>query len=132
MGIARYLAVILVAVPAIAVSAPPVMDVEEVIDQHHALSGKTVRVKGWLTVCQPLSCWISSRNNKRAPHLSIGDSRSFDREVASLIGQKITLEAQLNPKCLHVRVDPPNDRRSELGCLDRGDELANPIFLHVN
>jgi hypothetical protein len=102
------------------------LTVDEVVERHHELDGQAIRVRGWLTLCQPLSCSLSSSPQRGDGFsLSIGGSDSFDRAVAGLIGRKIVVDAKLDAKCLHIQVDAelPSD---VLLCLDRAPVLTSP------
>ena len=115
---------------ATAAADPPALTIEEVVARHDELDGQGIRVRGWLTACEPLSCRISAGPNRQdRPHLSIGGSETFDAAVENLIGRQIVLDATLDPKCLHIQVDDPPPEGKAFICTDRAPVLANPALV---
>ncbi len=106
-----------------------VMSVEDVIARHDDFNGKLIQVQGWLTLCEPRSCWISSGPNKKSPYLSIGSSATFDRMAAGRVGTIVVVKAILDTRCLHSRVDATGADDEMVICFDRAEELQNPKLI---
>ena len=107
-----------------------VLSVVEVVERHHELDGQAIRVRGYLSLCERMSCWLTPRRSKNSePYLSIGSSQSFDSSIQNLIGQEIVVEATLDADCLHIQVDPPRPDGTMIVCTDRASVLEDPIFI---
>lgn len=121
----------LVASPATMAQEPNVMSVDEVLKHHDVLDGKLIRVRGWLTLCESLSCQISAKPSKKSPYLSIGSSNAFDENAARLVGTVVVVEAVLDTRCLRSRIGANRAKEEMVICLDRADELQNPQFIRL-
>jgi hypothetical protein len=119
---AILLAMMLSACAVPALSGPVPLSIDQVLARHPELDGQRVRVRGWLSLCQSLSCWMTTTPDKNArPFLSIGSSSSFDRAVAKWVGREVVIDATLNDECL----------RPDIICTDRADVLSDPVLVRV-
>lgn len=129
MRIAWPIVVLLVAPQALSAERREPLTVDEVIARHHALEGRTIEVRGWLSPCLRLSCRLMARpDDRETPYLSIGGSIAFDRRIAGRAGQRITIRARLDANCLHARADREAGGEVVI-CTDRAGELRNPVIV---
>ena len=106
------------------------LSIEDVIARHHELDGRTIEVRGWLSNCQRLSCRLMARTDGTGTaYLSIGGSRAFDARVRGRAGQRITIRARLDARCMHARADSQRDEPEIVICTDRASELRNPVLV---
>lgn len=106
------------------------LSVEDVIGRHHQLDGRTIEVRGWLSNCQRLSYRLMAGiGGAGTPYLSIGGSRSFDARIHGRAGQRITIRARLDARCMHARADSSREGDEVVICTDRASELRNPVLV---
>ncbi|WP_152569415.1 MULTISPECIES: hypothetical protein [Sphingomonas] len=108
---------------------PPAYSIREVWQNHVALDGQVIRVRGVVTDCRALSCSLREHRGPSARTLSLGNSERFDAEVQSTLGLPITVEGRLNAACLHAAADREfgaHGRSEMLVCTDRADMVREP------
>lgn len=106
------------------------LSVEDVLARHHELDGRTIVVRGWLSPCQRLSCRLMARTQgTTSPYLSIGGSLAFDARIAGRTGQRITIRARLDARCMHARLDAVRENDDVVICTDRASELRDPTLV---
>jgi hypothetical protein len=98
--------------------------VAEVIANKAELDGKTIYVQGFVVACWQLGCSLRSSPDKNMPAkgISIGASGDFDSEIQDFLGKCVIVRAKFNAICLSGRVI----------CLDRSNELENPVLVNAS
>ena len=94
---------------------PTQLVVENLAPRLHEFDGERVQVRGTVNKCTVTSCSIEGRDGSA---ISIGSSEEFDRAIAKHLGRAVTIEATVNAEC----------RSGTIICLDRADELRNPVL----
>lgn len=125
-------------------SAPTIASI---IDQHEALNGKTVRVQGWVLVCQPLNCPLFENADGSGKNLSIGKSKAFDEAIlrnggaAFVVGPDREVTGNVDGRALYVEIRAQVDRTcfdhsgenrvQTQFCFDRAGEMQSPLLIKV-
>jgi hypothetical protein len=85
--------------------------------------GLIVRLHGYVSRCQPLSCWIEERTRGAAgsggAHLSIATDPKFDATINPLLPTYVEFDARVDAACLI-----PSTGNSIKVCADRVPELT--------
>ncbi|WP_375380301.1 hypothetical protein [uncultured Sphingomonas sp.] len=117
-------ALLSLAAPAPGVSAPvPLLTVPDLAQRHGALTGRTVRVRGRLAECQPLSCGLLDDERLAAPiaWLSFEYAPAVDAAAHGAIGRRVVVEGIVLAHCW------PGDReasgRPRPPCFDRATQF---------
>ncbi len=107
----------------------PEVSVAQITSNFAAYNGQIVDVRGWLDVCEPLSCHLfasrrESEERKPGNHwLSIASTREFDRLAVGKGPAEVVIRAKVDGTC---RL-PRNDGYM-IVCTDRAPELR-PISI---
>jgi len=129
----------------------PLLSISEINARHENLDQAAVRVRGWITACQPLGCSLDELPDGKGAAISIGSSKEFDRSVLAHDGRIIVfdspghssvnftnghllfveIEGVINSKCFdHSHERYRRGRRIAL-CIDRTGQLLKPRLMHV-
>ena len=120
---------IVVAAFAVPQAEPSLITIPNLVAQHAAFDGKTVRVRGFLSQCADENCALTSApydgRNLRAWHdrggrlLSIGADPAFDQQTAGFANRAVVIRARFRDDCL----------RPQTLCSDRAPTLQ-PLGRH--
>jgi hypothetical protein len=103
-----------------AVQNQPSLTVRDVAGDIHRFDGRVVTIRGWLDECKQLSCGLFQTREEATAHqygnhmLSIGSTKSFDRQALDRGPAEVILRARVDAAC----------RDPEVVCMDRASELV--------
>jgi hypothetical protein len=117
------LSVGLLAASCVSLRSAGAVTVPEITSSIAQFDGKTVRMRGWLDVCQDLSCGLfaskeAAIERQYGEHmLSIGSTPEFDDEAVGRGPAEVVIVARMSADC-----------RTKYVCMDRAHDLR-PIAI---
>lgn len=110
-------------------ATPTNLSFSEIALRHNELEGHRLRVVGWLRGCQFLSCGITSDPGGKGKWLSLGASKTFDRDVAPYNDSDILIEVEGTVGGCFID-ETENGQEIEV-CTDRADNIKHPRLVQI-